>query len=217
MKKYNLILIMFDNGGVDDENYRNTLNVLQNEYTIEANKYLYEIHQLRTNLSEKTSELERIEKIINNINKLQNDLKELDERIKSHYNNTGEENFEKNMIPRNWVYCDGKYYKKYQYLKEDEENIGLENIDDINNKNEYIKTPNLIEKTIFGLNGVDDKNNYNNSFGANSRNIQKFLEIPEHRHKLFMHNKEHVKYSYIEYLFQPGGIFLQYSIRYNFI
>ena len=110
------------------------------------------------------------------------------------------------MIPRNWVYCDGKYYKKYQYLKEDEENIGLENIDDINNKNEYIKTPNLIEKTIFGLNGVDDKNNYNNSFGANSRNIQKF-EIPEHRHKLFMHNKEHVKYSYIEYLFQPGGGF----------
>ena len=114
----------------------------------------------------------------------------------------------KNLLPKNWALCDGKYYLNFLYAYKhnfkltNDENLEREILNNYNiqtykyginslihipyeYKIHFIKTPNLIGRTIFGTNLDDDvlKQKYDKNTGDFSKKINA-LHLPEHTHKL---------------------------------
>ena len=114
----------------------------------------------------------------------------------------------KDLIPENWALCDGKYYLNFLYANKhnfkltDNENLERQILDKYNiqtykyginsliyipdeYKIYFIKTPNLIGRTIFGTNLDDDilKKKYDKNTGEIFKKINP-LNLPNHTHKL---------------------------------
>jgi hypothetical protein len=112
---------------------------------------------------------------------------------------TENNSIDKSLIPNNWVYCDGLYYKKSQYLEEGEDNNGIER-EPITNREQYIKSPNLIGRfivgskitdSVYGATTNNDKrygeHNYGNlplykNIGGESRHKLTVGELAKHKH-----------------------------------
>ena len=128
----------------------------------------------------------------------------MEQKLDSNFTNFNFNNFK---IPRNYVLCNGKYYKRFLELSDDEENIGIDSLESIDEEEQlkYVKTPNLINKTVFGLNvnfDLDKKyvenekdyiikilDGYRNE-RINDNLILDNTQIAKHKHKLWYKNEE---------------------------
>ena len=168
------------------------------------NKFVYYNQQIKKNVEENKEEIEKKKEILNYYLELYDLEKEVNINIRNNVNNFT------NDFPKNYALCDGNYYKKYLELNDYEENPGIseESFNRLNDnmKKKYVRTPNLINKTIKGYdtdfntnleqNEDRDKlieeylNNYNNKNSIESIDYDYGKikisndHIPDHTHRL---------------------------------
>jgi hypothetical protein len=115
--------------------------------------------------------------------------------IISFYVDMNYNDLDKSKLPKNWVYCDGKYYLKSKFLL-GQNNNGVETVPDLSLE-KYIKTPNLVGRIIVGgkiseISQINPEDNNNTDFGKNNNyeleqnnNVPKYGDIGgEAKHQL---------------------------------